>query len=206
MLLTVIWLGLLYLQLKFDLVFCGFTVEIRFGIFYLRSPLSGNWIWSCFAYGSPTVGKKDEPQAKRPQLQVKKTHPLTIVNLLRRNKTRTTACKHVKTTLDIFASLRFPPPRWRSDRNSLVFPKLSDISASEARKHMNPVISPSRQETDSNPLSLVDSSGGELAEKEVLRYVPALCVTHLPPCKKLAEISERPEAAECVQERDRESA
>ena len=37
-------------------------------------PPSGNWIWS-FYLRFPTVSKKDEPRAKRPQLQVKKTHP-----------------------------------------------------------------------------------------------------------------------------------
>ena len=62
MLLTVIWLGLVYLRLKFGLVFFVFggksvrsfllTVppgpEIWLGLFCLRFPPSGNWVWSFF--------------------------------------------------------------------------------------------------------------------------------------------------------------
>ena len=60
LLLTVHWLGLFYLQLKFGLVFFAYGGnrfglfylrfppgrEIRFGLFCLRFPLSGNWVWS----------------------------------------------------------------------------------------------------------------------------------------------------------------
>ena len=33
-------------------------MENRFGLFYLRFPLSGNWIRSFFSYGSPSPSKK----------------------------------------------------------------------------------------------------------------------------------------------------
>ena len=57
-LLTVeVWFGIFGLQRKVGLVFSFSTVppvwEIGFDL---------------FAYGSPTVGKKDEPKVKRPQL------------------------------------------------------------------------------------------------------------------------------------------
>ena len=64
-----------YLRLKFGWVFSAYgrksvwsfllTVppcpEIRFGLFLLTVPPSGNWVCFFFAYGSPTVSKKDEP-------------------------------------------------------------------------------------------------------------------------------------------------
>ena len=63
-LLTVeIWLGLLCLQWKI-----GWT-------FLLTVPPVQKLGLVFFAYGSPTVGKKDEPKVKRPQLYVEKTHP-----------------------------------------------------------------------------------------------------------------------------------
>ena len=63
--------GLFCLRLKFGLVFL-LTVEIRFGLFflrwkirfdlfYLRFPLSRKLGLVFFAYGSPIVSKKDEP-------------------------------------------------------------------------------------------------------------------------------------------------
>ena len=68
------WLGLLYLRLEFGSVFL-LTVENRFGLFYLRCPPSGSWIWSFFAYGSPTVSKGDlnrktNPCPKHPELSM----------------------------------------------------------------------------------------------------------------------------------------
>ena len=56
-----------YLRLKFGLVFFAYGGN-RFGLFYLRFPLSRKFGLVFFTYGSPTVSKKDEPQVKRPQL------------------------------------------------------------------------------------------------------------------------------------------
>ena len=83
LLLTVNWLGLFYLRLKFGLVFFAYGGNsIGFGLFYLRflpvrkiglvvfaygSPARKLGL-VFFAYGSPTVSKNDEPSAKTPQL------------------------------------------------------------------------------------------------------------------------------------------
>ena len=63
--------GLFCLRLKFGLVSFTYgwisvssfllTVENRFGLFYLRFPLSRKLGLVFFTYGSPTVSKKDEP-------------------------------------------------------------------------------------------------------------------------------------------------
>ena len=63
--------GLFCLRLKFGFVFVTYgwdsvwsfllTVENRFGLFCLRFPLSRKLGLVFFAYGSPTVSKKDEP-------------------------------------------------------------------------------------------------------------------------------------------------
>ena len=60
-LLTVeIWFGLFYLRLKFGLVFFAYGGKSDWS-FYLRFPLSKKLGLVFFTYGSPTVSKKDEP-------------------------------------------------------------------------------------------------------------------------------------------------
>ena len=69
-LLAVVGFGLLYLWLKFGLVFfaCG---EKWFG-FFITVPPARKWIWSFFTSGSPTVNSKDKLSVRRPVS--KKTH------------------------------------------------------------------------------------------------------------------------------------
>ena len=84
-------LGLFYLWLVFAaygklVLSCLLTIETFllmveswFGVFCLRLPPVRKLELVFFAYGSPTVSEKDEPQVKRHQLQVKKTRPKTSI-------------------------------------------------------------------------------------------------------------------------------
>ena len=51
-------------------------VENQVSLFYLPFPIAQELDLVFFAYGSPAVSKKDELYVKRPQLQVRNTHPL----------------------------------------------------------------------------------------------------------------------------------